>query len=190
MSLYSIALFLHIVGTLGFFAALGLEWITVMLFQRASTAEQIRDWQGSSSKMRRVGMIAMLMLLLAGIYMMATVWHGVAWLWVSFVAIILLMIIMGRVTAPRMKAVGKAVKETSGTLSVETQNLLRDSMLRVGIQARIIIALGIVFLMTVKPDLVGSLLTLGITLVLSLVWGLMTVNRERKPAEQTLGGAA
>ncbi len=189
MSLYSIALFLHIVGALGFFAALGLEWITVMQFQRATTAEQVRDWQGASGNMRRIGMVSMLILLGAGLYMMVTVWHGVAWLWVSFGAIVILMLVMGRVSGPRMKAIGKAVKEMSGTLSPQTQTPLRDAMLRVGIQARVIMALGIVFLMTVKPDLVGSLLTVGITLVLSLVWGLMIVNRERKPADRTLRDA-
>ncbi|MBI1278690.1 MAG: hypothetical protein GC179_11240 [Anaerolineaceae bacterium] len=189
MSLYSIALFLHIAGALGFFAALGAEWITGILFQRASTAEQVRDWIAASGNMRRVGMIGMLTLLAAGVYMMVTVWHGVAWLWLSFAEIIILMVIMGRISAPRMAAIGKAVKETNGALSPETQILLHDAMLRVGIQTRIIMALGIVFLMTVKPDLAVSLLTVGITLILSLVWGLMIVNRERKPAKQTLGGA-
>src|SRR3954470_19159086 len=101
MSAYSIALFLHIVGAIGFFVALGLEWTTVMQLKRAATAEQVRDWLAASGSLKRVSMVSTLTLLLAGIYMMATAWGGIAWLIVSFVAIALMMVVMGRISTPR-----------------------------------------------------------------------------------------
>ena len=79
MNDYSIALFLHIVGALGFFVALGLEWTSLAYLRCATTIEQVREWMGAPNQMGRVGMIAMVTLLTAGLYMMATVWgawHG------------------------------------------------------------------------------------------------------------------
>src|SRR5262249_52318321 len=102
MSAYSIALFLHIVGALGFFAALGIEWMTMTQLRKAATAEQIREWLNAAGGFRRVGMISMLTLLLAGIYMMATVWGGIPWLLVALADIVLLMVVMGRISSPRL----------------------------------------------------------------------------------------
>lgn len=177
MSAYSIALFLHIVGALGFFAALGVEWMTMTQVRKAATAEQIQTWLNAAGNFRRIGMISMLTLLIAGIYMMVTVWGGIPWLLVSFVAIALMMVVMGRNSSPRFKAIGQTAAAEKGAVSLKLQELIQHPMLWIGMQSRIIIALGIVFLMTVKPDLVVSLLVVGITLVLSVVLALPMLNR-------------
>ena len=177
MSAYSIALFLHIVGAMGFFVALGVEWMTMTQLRKAATAEQVREWLNAAGNFRRVGMISMLTLLVAGIYMMVTVWGGIPWLLVSFAAIILMMIVMGRSSSPRLKAIRQVAAEEKGVVSPNLQELVQHPMLWAGMQSRVIIALGIVFLMTVKPDLVGSLITVGVTLILSLVLALPILNR-------------
>src|SRR5207244_8538034 len=46
MTLYLLAVFLHVVGALGLFVAMGLEWVIVVRVRRAGTAEQARDWLG------------------------------------------------------------------------------------------------------------------------------------------------
>lgn len=135
-------------------------------------------------------MISMLILLAAGIYMTVAVWGGVAWLIISFVTIFLMMLVMGRMSTPRMKAVQQIVSTEKGMLSLAHQALLRHPMLWVGIQVRVVLALGIVFLMTVKPDLVGSLVTLGITIVIALVSAWPTVHRNQHPTTKTPEGAA
>ncbi len=50
MNHYPLALYLHIVGALGFFVALGLEWTSVHQLRRALSASQIRDCFGSPSR--------------------------------------------------------------------------------------------------------------------------------------------
>jgi hypothetical protein len=177
MSAYSIALFLHIVGALGFFAALGVEWMTLIQLRRATTVEQIRDWLSAAGSFRRVGMISMLTLLIAGLYMMITVWGGIPWLLVSFVAIALMMVTMGRISSPRLKVIRQEAAAEKGAVSLNLQELVQHPLLWVGMQSRVIIGLGIVFLMTVKPDLAGSLITVGITLVLSVVLALPMLSR-------------
>ena len=42
MNAYTIVLFLHIVGALGFFVALGLEWTGLSQLQSAMSLEQVR----------------------------------------------------------------------------------------------------------------------------------------------------
>ncbi len=83
MNDYSIALFLHIVGALGFFVALGLEWTSLRHLRQATTAEQVCEWLRVPNEMGRVGLIAMLTLVAAGLYMTARVWGGVAWIMVT-----------------------------------------------------------------------------------------------------------
>jgi hypothetical protein len=179
MSLYSIALFLHIAAALGFFAGLGVEWATVVQIRRATTAEQVGESMKLSGSLQRVGMISMLTLVAAGIYMMASIWGWIAWLIVSFVAIILMMVVMRVISIPRMREIHKTVSSEKGVLSSSLHEQIHQPMLWVGIQSRVIMGLGIVFLMTVKPDLVGSLITVGITIILSVVLGLPTLNRDR-----------
>jgi hypothetical protein len=185
MNYYSIALFLHVVGALGFFVTLGLEWTSLRHLRRATTAKQVREWMRIPAEMGRVGMLSMLVLLAAGFYMMATVWGGVAWITVTL-GVIVLMIILGMViTGRRMAAIG-GVKAERGPLSPTLHHLLHDPLLWISMQTRAAMALGIVFLMTVKPDPGGSLLTIGVAIVLGLASALPIPGRERvqeEPAE-------
>jgi hypothetical protein len=179
MNDYSIALFLHVVGALGFFVALGLEWTSLGHVRRATTVEQVREWMRVPNQMGRVGMIAMVTLLAAGLYMMATAWGGVAWIMVTLGALVL-MIVLGMVlTRRRMAAIGRMVSAERGPPSPALRQLLHDPLLVISLQTRVAIALGIVFLMTVKPDLRGSLLAIVIAAMLGLASALPILRREQ-----------
>jgi hypothetical protein len=125
-------------------------------------------------------MISMVTLLAAGIYMTATVWGGVAWIMVTLGAIFLMMILGMVVTRRRMAAIGQMVNTEHGELSRHLHQVLQDPLLWFSIQMRVGIALGIVFLMTVKPDLGTSLLTIGVATVLSFVPSLPITKREQE----------
>ena len=68
----------------------------------------------------------------------------------------------------RMAAIRSAVAAESGLLSPALRQRLGDPLLWTSIQVRVAIALGIVFLLTVKPGLGGALLTIGLAVVLGL----------------------
>ncbi len=183
MNDYSIALFLHIVGALGFFVALGVEWTSLRRLWRATTTEQVREWIRVPTGVHRVGMASMLTLLISGFYMMATVWGGVAWIIVTLGSLIPIAVLAMAVTRRRMAAIERAVTGEHGALSPTLRQLLHDPLLWLSLQTRVAIALGIVFLMTVKPDLVGSLLTIGVAIVLGLASALPILGRERVQEE-------
>lgn len=192
MNYYAIALFLHIVGALGFFVALGLEWANLRHLQRATSAEQVRTWMSVLASERWLGGVSLVLLLLAGFYMTATVWRGVAWIAVALGALILLAVLAAVLSRPRMAAIGRAVATENGLLSASLYQQLHHPLLWVSIQTRVAIALGIVYLMTVKPDLNGSLLTISVAAVLGLVSALpaLAANRARYLSGRSGGGAA
>ena len=168
MSLYSLALFLHIVGALGVFTALGLEWTCLWHLRRATTAEQAQQWLGGFAFLGRVYPVSWTAIILPGIYMTITVWGWVAWIGNALAAILLLPILGVALSGRQLAVIGPAVAAERGLLSPTLRQRLADPLLWASIQTRVAIALGIIFLMTVKPGLGGSLLTIGVAVVLGL----------------------
>jgi hypothetical protein len=164
MSHYPISLYLHIVGALGFFAALGLEWTSVRQLRRATTISQIRDWLAISMGSTKVGMPSMLLLLISGALMTYSAWGLMPWVSVTLGAIVLLIILTLTLSRRRTVAIKQAVAGEEGAVSHRLRQLTHHPLLWLAIQTRMAIALGIVFLMTIKPDLLGSLLTIGIAI--------------------------
>lgn len=173
ISIYSIALFLHILGALGFFAALGLQWASLSFLRQALTVEQARLWLSMFGAQRRIQPIAWLAILIPGIYMALTAWRGVAWTSIALAAVVLIAVIGPALSGKRMAAIGRSVAEGSGLL----HQRLDDPLIWASLRLQTAIALGIVFLMTVKPGLPGSLLTVGVAIVLGLIFSLPAMRR-------------
>jgi hypothetical protein len=186
MTIYSIVLFLHIAGALGLFMALGLEWTSLYRLRRATSVEQVREWLNISSGVGRVGMASMLLLLGSGVYMTAMVWHGAAWIGVTIGALVLLAIVTVALTRRRMAAIQQAVAAADGGALAGLYPLLQQPALWVAIKVRVAVILGIVFLMTVKPDLGGSLLTIGVAAGLGLISALASAGSASQGAVDRL----
>ena len=165
MNTYSIALFLHIVGALVLFATLALEWISLRQIRVARFAEQVHPWLGILNGSSKAGFPSMLATVVTGVYMMVVVWGRTPWL-VTTIGALVLMIVLTKAAASRLKALGK---------SFEAVN---DPLLWISIQTRAAIALGIVLLKVAKPDWTGSLLTVGGAVVLGVVSALLVSRRQ------------
>jgi hypothetical protein len=161
-------LFLHIVGALGLFVALALEWTSLLLLRRATTTEQARERMRLASGVSAVSGASLATLLVSGLYLTATVWGGVAWIAVALGAMVLMAVLGAALSRPRLVTIGRAVE--TGSLAP-----VPDPLLWVSIQTRVAVALGIVFLMTFKPDLNGSLLAIAVAAVLGLIAALPAV---------------
>ena len=67
---YQTALFLHILGALGFFIALGVFYASVLGVRRAQTVGSIKLWTGAAAGVSRILFpISFLVIVIAGIYM-------------------------------------------------------------------------------------------------------------------------
>ena len=128
----------------------------------------------------------MLTIVIAGVYLMVSAWGGVAWIIVTLGAMLLMIVLINIFTRPRTIAIGRAMTTEKGLLSTTLRSLATDPLLLISNQIRLAVALGIIFLMTVKPSLGGSLLTIGIAIVLGFAFSLPTVRQKRvqeKPAD-------
>ncbi len=178
MDAYSIVLYFHIVGVLGLFVALGLEWTGLRQIRSASVPEQVRAWMGVLKGTRGVGFASMLATVITGTYMILADTGLVPWIYISILALVLVILLSVVLTGPRMVAIGQAMAMGKGTLSSTFYTAVNQPLLWVSIQTRIALALGIVFLKITKPELAGSLLTIGVAIILGVATALYLPQRE------------
>jgi hypothetical protein len=169
---------MHIVGALAPFVALGLEGVVLVNLRRAETVEQVREWAKVSGLNRRLGPGALGLLLIAGLYMTITALGPQAWIVTGF-ATMLLLPVVGAPNGLRLAAGGRSLADELGPLSVTARAQLSDPFLAVSYLVRLAAALGIVFLMAVKPDLLGSLVTIGRALMAGLAAAAPAGRRKR-----------
>ena len=176
---YSIALFFHIVGALGTCVALGLEWTGLRQIRGAITPEPVRAWLLILKGASRVGLASMLAVVVSGVYMMVTAWGGAAWITVTIGSLVLVIVLAQAITRPQIATIGRALASEPGRLSPSVHGPASHPLLWISIQTRAAIVLGIVFLKVAKPDLGGSLLTLGVAVVLGIASALPLTFRGR-----------
>ncbi len=182
MSNYSIALFLHIVGALGFFVVQGVEWIGLSQVRRAGLPEEVRAILGLVKRADWLGVVSMLTTVATGFYMLLTYWGWVAWILVVLGALVLEIVLFVVLAKPRMAAMEQVLAAEKGFVSQTFHTLVNDPILWISIHTRTAILLGIVFLKIAKPDLGGSLLTIGIAIILGVASALPVLHHERVQA--------
>ena len=167
--LYTIALFTHIVGVLGLFTSVALELASLFGLRRAQLLEEVRAWASLHQVIAWAFPLAALLTLGAGLFLALDAWGWkVPWIDVAFFAFIA-MGLHGRFNASRHQQLRRAMGEAlSGPLPAELLPHLNDEVLWSSTLLLTAIGLGIVFLMTVKPDLLGSLLAIAVAIVAGL----------------------
>jgi hypothetical protein len=181
MPYYQIALFLHIVGALGFFIALGVLYAAVLGVRRAQTAGSIKLWTSAAAGVSRILFpISGLVILITGTYLVVVAWGERAqWAGVALIAFLILAVgaplIQGRRMATLVQNAAGQPDDApvEGALWAQTH----DAVTWVWVNASAAFAIGIVYLMTLKPDALGSLIALLIALVVGLVFGFLTQGR-------------
>ena len=168
---YTLALFFHFVGLVGLFVGYGLEWIVSTLLRKAITTEQVRAWLRVYRTSLPISGPGLLILIISGWYMAS--FSGAmkqGWISATFLAILLALGIGFVFILPRVRAIRGALPESSGPLPANTVALLQAPAIPTLIRVRGLLALGIVYLMTVKPASLGaSLVVLAVAMVLGVV---------------------
>ncbi len=171
MNVYFLALFAHIVSAIAVFIGMGLEWVSLLRLRGAQTVAQVREYTSLTSVQAKLVVGGAAVLFVAGVYMTITRWGWqTPWIQIALGTLILEAALGGVVHTPRFKAIYEAAsKETTNFLPEELKRKIDDPILWLSVHAHGITALGVIFLMTNKPDLIGSLITLVVTLVLSAI---------------------
>ena len=177
MSLYSISLFLHIVGALGLFVVLGLEWAGLINLRRSTEAGHVREWVRLLAAPRVVGGPAALLILATGIHMTATRWGPQGWIIVGLAGMVVIAVLGAALSGRKTGAIARALPAESGPISAALQRQLNDPVLAGSLRVRTALGLGIVFVMTLQPGTAGSLAAVALALVAGLAASLPTRGR-------------
>lgn len=184
MDNHTLALFAHIVGVLGLYAGLALDWATILRLRRVQTVAVAREVTTLVGFQARLVQISALLVLITGIYMTVTAWGwGTPWILVSLAGLAVMGALSGGVNGSRLRAIRKAAAEVSdATIPPALQRRMADPVLLTSVQTAGMIGLGVVFLMTVKPDLLGSLITLATAVAL----GVLSAQPWRRPRQHSV----
>ena len=141
------------------------------LLRQATTTEQVRAWLLVYRTSLPISGPGLLILIISGWYMAS--FSGAmkqGWISATFLAILLALGIGFVFILPRVRAIRAALPESSGPLPANTVALLEAPAIPTLIRVRGLLALGIVYLMTVKPESLGaSLVVLAVAMVLGVV---------------------
>jgi hypothetical protein len=168
MTLYSAVLFVHVASAFGIVAALSLAAVTLARLRKATTVSEARVWTVFAPGVPALAVVSLVFLLLSGIYM--TIQMGgwtLAWPKVALGALILIGP-LGAVTARRLRAIQIACA-ASRPNEFEIFAKLRDPFLVFSMNTRIALVLGILLLMTAKPEMRQSLGIVVSSIFLGLV---------------------
>lgn len=170
--LYNVVLFVHILGVLIMFAAVG-STITGMIGLISSRDINVmRVWSSLTVKMDEFLPFSVILILLPGIFLVITHW-GWKLYWVDLsLAILVLMTIAGPlVNLPRFKVISKTLKEHKPVVpSEEVLTLIQDKVLWNSVSIMTFEVLAIIYMMTVKPKLIGSFITVILGVILGLIF--------------------
>lgn len=168
MNPLSLALFFHFLGLVGLFVGYGFEWAASTKLRRATTSDQARAWLGLYRFSLPVSGPGLLVLIISGGYMASiTGSMRLAWMSASMLAIVLALIIGFVLLLPRMKRIRAALPEGSAMLPDSALSRTQNPMIVTLVRTRFVLALGIVYLMTVKPETFSaSLIVLLVAIVL------------------------
>jgi hypothetical protein len=171
MNPLALPLFFHFLGLVALFVGYGLEWAASSLLRRSTTSDQARTWLRVYRFSLPVSGPGLLVLILSGGYMASlTGAMRMAWMSASMLAILLMLIIGFVFLLPRIKRMRAALPEGSTNLPEAALARVRDPLIATLIRVRFLLALGIVYLMTFKPESLSiSLLVLLVAIVLGLL---------------------
>jgi hypothetical protein len=188
MTLYQLALFLHIIGAFGLVAAITVEAIGLRGMRRATQSNDALVWlRLLRSIVMRLTPSSLGLILVSGLYMVATAWGARGWVLVALGSLVLLGVIGAFGTGRRMAGIGPAVGRAQGPLSDEVRGMLRSPILLISLRVRLAIVLGVVFLMTVKPSGLASLVVMALALAVGLLAGQIPARRRRTELRANVG---
>src|SRR3984893_9689343 len=148
----TVLVFMHVTGAIGVFGALAIEGAVLLQIRKSADSAQLRTVVTAFHLVPRMAIPSLLVTILSGAYLTATVWGWrAAWIDVGLLGLIVTAAIGAAATGPRIARL-QNTPDSDGR---------RDPLLLASFIMRTSILVGIVFLMTVKPPLQASLITMA-----------------------------
>jgi len=168
MDFYLLVRFLHILGAAGLFLGLGLEGVTFKFLNRASTKEQVLNWQFSIKLLRITFSSSTILLLLSGIYMVERIWGWTGWVIIGLIILVVLSG-SGSMTGKKIAGIMKSLSGSSESLSTEIREKLFAPFLIRAFKIKILLLTGMLFIMTLKTDWLASTAVIVVSFLIGLL---------------------
>ncbi|MDQ3766299.1 MAG: DUF2269 domain-containing protein [Actinomycetota bacterium] len=173
MTGYNVGLFFHLVGVVTLFGGITIIQFGGARLRAAATIEEVRLWLGLLRTTERMFPAATLLLLASGLYMTTEAWtFETPWIAVSIAGLLVMPLLGGRVVGRQMAAIGRsAAGAEGGAVPSEVKRLIAAPA---GWQAAFAlngIALGILWVMAIKPGLTHSIVVVVALAFLGAVMG-------------------
>jgi hypothetical protein len=182
MAIYGYIVFLHLAGMAFLFIGYGLEWTGTAFLRAATTAQAARSGLATYRVSLPMSGPALLVLILSGGFLAGVTGASKeGWILATALGIVIALFIGFALVMPRMKRIKTALPAGDASLPAEALELVQDGVLVTLIRIRAFIALGIVYLMTLKPPLITSVAVLFGAIVLGI---LFSASAWSKPVEK------
>ncbi|MGI9057775.1 MAG: hypothetical protein ACR2H5_04280 [Ktedonobacteraceae bacterium] len=170
---YTFALFVHILGSIGLFIAVSLVVVAFVRMRRAATLEQMREWAAVANLAGKSIIFISLIVLAPALYMVIIAWgFATSWVLAALITFIVLSVMGATMNGRNIERIFDMAQVTSSTLvSDELRSQLMAPQLWLAESIRLTLLIGILALMTIKPDMLFSLLILVGMLILGIILG-------------------
>jgi len=160
MDFYTLLIFVHVLGGVSVFGALGVEVAALRSLSRADTITEARTSMAILDEVGSFAHVAMITVLVTGVWMMAARWGPEPWVLMALAALVAMGILGAVLTLPAMVRLEAALAVGSGAVPGNSGGLV-GGPLRASLWFRVGLAVGIVGLMTTKPGLAASFVIIG-----------------------------
>lgn len=192
--LYSIVLFLHIIGAILMFIALGTTLAAMISMIHAKRVETMQAWASLAVKMDSAMPFCIILIIMPGLYLVVTTW-GWGQAWANFSLVLLLgMTVMGvTVNVRKLRGILNTANVEAVGAGVPSENLMneaKDRTLWNSISVMVMLSVGIVFLMTVKAGVAGSIATIAVSVMAGFIVSAFLLGRAAKAVPSSSNGTA
>lgn len=177
---YTLALFVHILGAMALFVAVSLIIVAFVRLRQASTLEQVREWATVLNAAGKSMVFLALIILAPALYMVSVAWGWTTpWVMAALITFVVLAILGATVNGRTIeRVVTLAHAAEPGPIPDEVRSQLLSPSLWLAEAIRLALLVGILCLMTIKPDILFSWLILAGMLLLGIILG---VSVQRSP---------
>lgn len=170
MDTYLIVKYLHLLSVMAAIAVTTIIHFNLVRVKKADQVPQALDALATVQKLGPRMPLAALALFLTGAYLTQNRWgFGLAFVQVGIAGLASMLVVGLAVLRPRMGTLGKAFGQAgSGPVTDDLKAKVRDPAIWIGSHYQPIMAATVMFLMTIKPGMMGSLIAIGVAIVLSV----------------------
>lgn len=181
---YRIVLFFHLAGAIATFVGVGGWFFAVATMRRVRRVAEVSRLAWIYEMAGAIGLTGILVVAASGVYMAPTVW-GLSrdWVLVAIAAFAFMAPVGPLIVSPRIELmIQLARKSGEGPPPPELAARQNDPIPKLGLLAVIGDLLGIVFIMTFKPGLVGSVAAVLVGVAFFALLGLPAIGKSLSAA--------